>query len=275
MSDPKLTVETHYGREGIGGEILAALEGAGKDLTQLTPEDLAIVDEFHVRGRTATAEVARLAKIGGEDRVLDVGCGIGGPARHLATEFGCHVTGIDLTAEYCEVATMLAELTGLGAKVDFQQANALEMPFEDETFDVVWTQHVAMNISDRAGLYTEMRRVLKPQGRLAIYDIVAGDGSELHFPVPWARDPSISFLLSSAEMREVLEDTGFRVSAWRDATPPALEWFDAIKASAAPGGAGSLGLGILLGDQFATMVANMRRNLQEGRTALVQAVLER
>lgn len=275
MAVQKLTVETHYGLAGLGDAILAAFTKAGKDLDHLTPEDLAIVDEFHVRGRAATAEVARLAKIASEDTVLDVGCGIGGPSRHLAAEFGCHVTGLDLTEEYCSVAAMLTEKTGLAGKIDYRHGDALAMPFADRSFDVVWTQHVSMNISDRPGLYAEMHRVLKPGGRLAIYDVVAGGGGDLYFPVPWAREPSISFLLSGAEMRELLENTGFKVSAWRDATPPALEWFESVSATAAPGGAGSLGLGLLLGDDLAAMVANMRRNLEEDRVALVQTVLVR
>lgn len=275
MAAQKLTVETHYGLEGLGEAILAALEGAGNDLTQLTPEDLAIVDEFHVRGRAATTEVARLAKIESADTVLDVGCGIGGPSRHLASEFGCRITGLDLTEEYCSVAAMLTEKTGLADRIDFRHGDALDMPFPDESFDVVWTQHVSMNIADRPGLYAEMRRVLKPGGRLAIYDVIAGGAGDIHFPVPWAREPSISFLLSGAEMRELLENTGFSVSAWRDATPPALEWFESVSATAVPGGVGSLGLGLLLGDDLPAMVANMRRNLEEGRVALVQTVLVR
>ena len=265
-------IEQHYARPDLGRLILAALAAAGKDLDHLRPQDLAPVDEFHVGGRAATLELARAAGIDASQQVLDVGSGIGGPARCLAQAFGCRVTGVDLTGEYCRVATLLSERTGLAALASFVQANALELPFADASFDVVWTEHVAMNIADKPRLYREMRRVLRPGGTLAIYDILAGPAGPPHFPVPWARTPETSFLASPAELRALLAQAGFRIDDWTDATPAARAWFDALAANAREHGAPALGIHLLFGPDFKAMGQNQRRNLEEGRLVLAQIV---
>lgn len=167
-------IQTHYTRVNLGKIILAALEKAGKDVHCLTPEDLAPIDEFHIRGRVATLEFARAVGLEKCMHVLDVGSGIGGTARCLAEAFGCHVTGIDLTEEYCQAAEMLSARTNLKYLVDFHQGDATKLPFNDQSFDVIWTEHVAMNILDKLQLYKEMYRVLKSGGTLAIYDVLAG-----------------------------------------------------------------------------------------------------
>lgn len=269
------TIDEHYGRGGLGQTLLAALADASKDIEALRPADLAPIDEFHIRGAKATLELAQLAAIAPEHHVLDVGSGIGGPSRHLAAAFGCRVTGLDLSAEYCEVAAMLAARTGLEGRVDYRHGDATRMPFRGASFDVVWTQHAAMNIADKSGLYAEMARVLKPGGRLAIYDIVAGAGGEVHFPVPWATEPALSFLIEAPKLRAALEGLGLKVLHWRDATPPALDWFRAIAAKAKAQGPAPLGLHLLMGPEWGTMVANQVRNLEEDRIRLLQAVLER
>lgn len=183
-------VAAHYGHPDLETAILETLIAAGKDIDRLRPEDLAPIDEFHIRGRKATQELARELRLEESMQVLDVGSGLGGASRYLALEFGCRVTGLDLTEEYCRVATMLARRLGLDSRVCYRHGNALAMPFEDASFDALWTQHAAMNIPDKTQLYREVWRVLKPGGALAIYDILAGAGGPLHFPVPWAREPS-------------------------------------------------------------------------------------
>jgi SAM-dependent methyltransferase len=275
MSNPQPMVETHYARNALGDTILAALRAAGKDLDHLTIDDLSPVDEFHSGQRGATVRLARLARVSGSEDVLDVGCGIGGPSRFLASTFGCQVTGLDLTAEFIRVAEMLARRTGLARKVTYHHGDALDLPFADASFDLVWSQNAAMNIADRGRLYAEMRRVLKPAGRLAIQEVAAGPGGEPWYPTPWAKDKSISFLLTPAATREKLEGAGFRVTAWHDPTEEALEQAQARASAAESGSLPPLGIHLLIGPDFPTVSRNMLRNLQEARITLINAVLER
>ncbi len=268
-------VEDHYTRSSLGDTILSALREAGKDLEHLTPDDLAPVDEFHSGQRNATVRLAQLARVSGAEDVLDVGCGIGGPSRFLAKAFGCRVTGLDLTAEFVEVANMLAHRTELAGKVTYRQGDALDLPFPDASFDLVWSQNAAMNIADRDRLYAEMRRMLRPAGRLAIQDVAAGPGGEPYYPTPWASDKSISFLFAPEVTREKLERAGFRVVAWHDPTPESLEQALARAKALETGSLPPLGLHILIGPNFPTVSRNMLRNLEEARIRLINAVLER
>ena len=265
-------IQTHYARADLGEVILAALEKAGKDVNRLTPEDLAPIDQFHIRGRTATLELARAAGLDSAKYVLDVGSGVGGTSRCLAKEFGCRVTGIDLTDEYCRAAMMLTAKTGLANLVDCRQGDATKLPFDDQTFDVVWTEHVAMNIADKTRLYKEMHRVLKPGGTLAIYDVLAGPSGPVLFPVPWARTPETSFLVEPNELRKLLEEAGFTVTDWSDTTEVARAWFVSLAEKIRKEGFPSLGFHVLLGADFKAMAQNQGRNLQEGRIVLAQIV---
>jgi len=269
------TVQAHYSRPDLGGIILAALEKAGKDVNRLTPEDLAPIDQFHIRGREATLELARAANVDSSKRVLDVGSGVGGASRCLAKEFGCRVTGIDLTDEYCRVAAMLSDLVGLAALVDYRQGDATNLPFPDASFDIVWTEHAAMNIPDKPRLYGEMYRVLKPGGTLAIYDVLAGPAGPVLFPTPWARTPESSFLVTPAGLRELLEKAGFTLTVWSDTTDAARAWFASVAEKIQRDGLPPLGFHVLLGPDFRVMAQNQRRNLEEGRIVLAQVVARR
>jgi len=273
--DTEQKVADHYGLNTLLDTILRALAASGKDIDRLLPADLAPVDEFHIRGREATLELAGRADIGTGMRVLDVGCGIGGSARHLAAERGCHVTGIDLTREYVEVAAALAERTGLVQRVAFHQGSATELPFEPDSFDIVWTEHVQMNIGNKAAFYGEIARVLKPGGRLLFHDIFSNDGSEPCYPVPWACDPSISFLARVDTVPDILEAAGLQVLEWEDRSADSLAWFrNAVARFRAPDPA-PLGLHLLMGASALPKFENLIRNLQESRITVIQSVAVR
>jgi ubiquinone/menaquinone biosynthesis C-methylase UbiE len=200
MRSDQRSIARHYSGGGLLDRLLAALDRAGKDIEHLTIDDTAPFDEFHSRRRKATEELAALLRPAATDHVLDIGSGLGGPARYLTTTYHCRVSGVDLTDEFVIAATDLTRRTGLADQVDFRQGSALDIPFPDASFDLGWTQNVAMNIQDRARWYGEMRRVLKPGARLAIQDVVQGPGGPLHYPVNWADSPAISFLHTSEEL---------------------------------------------------------------------------
>ncbi|HKF62509.1 MAG TPA: class I SAM-dependent methyltransferase, partial [Dongiaceae bacterium] len=186
MTDVLDGVRDHYRATGLTQRLKAALAALGPEDRPLTPDQLAALDQFHTRGLAATAELARLAGLTTEMSVLDVGAGIGGPARFLAATLGCRVTGVDLSEPFVEAARYLTERTGQSGQVSFQTGSALALPFAEGSFDAALLQHVAMNIADRPLLYREIRRVLKAGGRFATYDVVL-NGAEPHYPVPWAR----------------------------------------------------------------------------------------
>jgi ubiquinone/menaquinone biosynthesis C-methylase UbiE len=265
-------VAEHYTRSDLASTILAALRAAGKDVDRLSLEDLAPVDEFHVRGRPGTVDLASALGLAPGMRVLDVGSGIGGPSRYVAATYDCEVVGIDLTEEYCRVAALLAERVGLGERVEYHPGNALAMPFADAGFEVAYTQHVAMNIADKARLYAEVWRVLKPGGRFGIYDLLQGAGGEVVYPVPWARDASTSFLVPPPELRRLLEGAGFEVLSWRETAAEARQWIDQMKARMAEPDPPPWALRLLLGEGARTMVPNVFRNLVEDRVRPTEVI---
>lgn len=269
-------VQEHYNRQGLDEAILAALTAAGKDVNRLKLEDLAPIDEFHIRGREATRELASQVKLNSNHKVLDVGSGVGGASRYLASEYGCQVTGLDLTDEYCRVAQSLADRLGLASQVTYRQGSALDMPFEDNSFDVVWTQHATMNIADKPNLYSEIVRVLRPNGYFAMYDVLAGPVSPLYYPVPWASDSSISFLTTPEKLRELLEARGLHILSWRDTSEIGRVWFKEVTAKMQlQGGNPTLGFHILLGPDFRVMAQNQVRNLNENRIVLIECVAQK
>lgn len=274
MTTDITAVDRHYGRGGLLDAINKALGTVIRD-KRVAPADLAPVDEFHNRGRDATLELAALAGFGRGERVIDVGSGLGGSARHLADEHGCRVTGIDATREYVETARELARRVGLEDSVDFHHASALSLPFDDASFDGAWTEHVQMNIADKTAFFSEIARVIKPGGRLAFHEILAGSNGELAFPVPWAETAELSFLADEAGMREAVAQAGFEIQVWRDMTEASLEWASSMAARIKEEGPPPLGVHLLLGQTAPVKLGNLIANMKRGTIRVVQAVVVR
>ena len=270
MTDVLEEVRDHYNANGLTERLKAALAAIGPDDQRLLPQQLAALDQFHTLGLTATADLAKLAGIAASMSVLDAGAGVGGPARFLAATYGCRVTGVDLSEPFVEAARYLTERTGQTTQVSFQAGSVLALAFDDGVFDAALLQHVAMNVADRARLYHEIRRVLKPGARFATFDVVS-NGGEPHYPVPWARTPATSFLLTADATREAIEAAGFRLLSYQDDTEAAKTWFAALRASGPPP---LPNLGVVMGPDILQLSGNLGRNLMEGRLGILTAVFE-
>jgi ubiquinone/menaquinone biosynthesis C-methylase UbiE len=272
----KNKVAEHYESVSLTERLKAALKAEGLDERRLVTKDLASLDHFHSRGLLATVELAQELDIKGSSRVLDIGSGLGGPSRYLAATYGCEVQGVDLSHSFVEAATYLAERSGLSANVSYLQGDALDLPFSAESFDIAWTQHVAMNIADRSAFYGEAFRVLRHGGHLAIFDVVSVPDMPLHYPLPWASTQEASFLMTAQAMRDLLLAHGFRVKSWHDTTDAGVAWFRAVKAARAEQLTGSsLNLSLAMGPSFDTATSNLARSLSEGHLLLIQATLEK
>ena len=273
MSSAGERARQHYGRGGLLGRIEAALRANGDPVEKFAVEALYPLDQLHSRQLNATKEHAARLRLDESKHVLDVGSGIGGPARYMATTFGCHVTGIDLTEEFVAVARELTRRCGLSARVTFELGDAMAMPFADQSFDACSCLHVAMNIADKRRLLGETSRVLRRGARLVWSIVVAGIG-EPHYPVPWARASDGSFLVSPASLRAAFADAGLAVVEWNDETKTNLDHAAAMRAAGRPA-PGNLTNQIVLGDDFSDAVANLRRNLTEGRLRVLFILAER
>ena len=274
MDNLESAVADHYGVPDLLARILDALVAAGADLDDLAPKDLAPVDEFHIGGRPATEYAAAKMSISNNQHIIDVGCGIGGAARYLASQFDCRVTGIDLTPEYIDVARELAARTGFGREVSYEVASALYMPFHEAHFDAAITLHVAMNIQDRAGLYGEVARVLKPDAIFCVYDVMKSQSGDLIYPVPWAETAETSHVISPDETAMFLDKAGFDVREIEDRKDFAIEFFQQ-SVKAAKDGPPPLGLHLLLGSNGKEKFANMLANLEAGCVSPVIIIAQR
>lgn len=264
------SVQAHYRAVGLLDRIVAGLREAGKDPGAPTVDDLAPADEFHSAGRHATKDLAALAVLKPGTRVLDVGSGLGGPARFLATTYSCDVTGIDLMPEFCTVATELSRLTRLTERTRFRQGNALALPFDEGTFDCVWTIQTQMNIAEKRQFYGEITRVLRPGGQFIFQDICAGNGQPLDFPVPWASEAGQSHLIPPEDLQRLLGALGLKEHAFRDVSASILAWQDANRPPA--GTPPPLGMHLVLGERHAEKRTNSGRALRDGRVRYIQGV---
>jgi SAM-dependent methyltransferase len=259
----------YWGRDDIERTILDALAASGKNTDTLTVDDLAPADHFHSGGKKATERLARLAQLRPGMRILDVGGGLGGPARMLATEHGCQVTVVDLTETYVRAGAALTARLGLADRVTHRVGDALALDAGADAFDMVWTQNSGMNIADKERLYAGFARVLRPGGLLALQEPMAGPVQPVVFPVMWARDAEASYLRAPGEMRKVIETAGFCVRAWDDVTAEAVG-----PSTGADGPAHSIQR-IVMGGALDAIVRAGQRNRVEGRIVMIQAVLER
>ncbi len=271
MND-EAAVGAHYTRGDLFEVIAAALSAAGKDLAHLTVADLTPLDHFHGRGAVATAELAAGLEIAAGQHLLDIGCGIGGPARSLAARFGCRVTGIDVTEEFCQVARRLNALVGLEGQVKVEQASALALPFGDAVFDSAYSQNVSMNIADKAGFYGEAWRVLKPGGRLALAELSLGDASDPIYPTPWSDDGTTSFLQTAEQTAATLHAAGFEILSLDDKTPAALEAYRQQREEIARAGPPKLGVHVIMGESAKVKLRNSTQNVEEGRTRPIDII---
>ena len=249
-------------------KIEAGLNLAGKDPGSLTVDDLAPIDAFHTRGRVSTKELAGLADIKASDHVLDVGCGLGGTARYLAAQYGCKIAGIDLTEEYISIGKKLTQMVGLNDRVKLRHGSALKIPYEDERFDIVWTEHVQMNIADKNRFYAEIARVLKPGGRLLFHDIFRGSGDPPLYPTPWAEDASMSTLVTEAEARSIIEQAGLEIDQWSEKVQESIEYFKKRGAQIKAHGPPPISTHLLMGENSNNKVQNYIRNMREGRVSV-------
>jgi ubiquinone/menaquinone biosynthesis C-methylase UbiE len=265
-------VAQHYARGSLEPAILDALVRAGKDPAHLVPDDLAPVDEFHTGGRQATVEFTTQLGLAPGMHLLDIGSGIGGPARYVAQQHRCRVTGIDLTEDYVRIATSLSRRVGLDGAVEFVQASALALPFTPGSFDGAYMFHVGMNIADKAKLFAEVRRILQPGAVFGVYDIMRIGAGEIAFPVPWAATPETSFVADPASYRRLLREAGFEIVSERERRQFAIDFFSKIRARVAESGPPPLGLHIVIAEDFAQKMANMVANIEAGRLAPVEMV---
>jgi len=263
-------LEAHYSAQDIEARILAALRAVGLNPDQhLSPVELGALDHFHTGGFRASLVLKELAQIRAEDRVLDLGAGLAGPARMLAASPGCRVDCIELSADYCVAASLLNRLTALDDRINIHKGSALDLPFPDDSFDAVWMQNVGMNIADKRKLYEETYRVLKPDGRFAFQEMVAGETPTTYFPLPWATSPAEQFLVSLEETRELLTQVGLIADYFEDVSNAPLP----EPASGTPEGVAQAPLSLsVYVDNLAQKAENAARSLREGQIRLVRGV---
>lgn len=271
-------IQKYYSPNDLYGQIIAGLVQLGIPLDKVTIDNLQAVDEFHIRGDAATQELIQLAGFTPDMHILDVGCGIGGSTRRLAHSTGCRVTGIDLSDSYIDTAERLTELLHMQERVQFKACSALALPYPDNHFDGVWSLHMNMNVEDKLGWLKEIHRVLKPGAKAVLYEVCGGETENSqyfpvpYFPVPWAQDASMSFLVPPSEFRSLIEQAGLAVSYWVDKTPQAMQTFAKAKLPEGEPKLPVLGVYLLVGRDIQTKAYKLKRNLEEGRVTLVEVV---
>ena len=265
-------IHSYYSPNDLYNKIIGGLNEIGKDLSRVTLDDLQPVDEFHIRGGVATKELITLSNFTDDMHIIDVGCGVGGSTRRLSHETGCCVTGIDLSDEYIDAAERITRLLSLQDRVKFHAASALELPFEDNLFDGAWSIQMNMNVEDKLGWLKEVYRVLKPGGRIVLYEVCGNKNTPVHFPVPWAQDSSMSFLVSPESFRDVILSAGFDIEVWNDKTDLAQKAFAHMTEPVGEPDLPELGVHLLVGNDILNKAYNLHRNLNGERVSLIETV---
>ena len=274
MTD-KTSLADHWSKEEVYEQIISALEDSGKSIEALTIEDLAPVDHFHSRGFAATIEMADQLPIKRGDQLVDIGSGIGGPARYIAEQFDCKVTGIDITSSFVDTATRLTWLLQMEGKVTFEIGDGNELPFEDETFDGGYSQHVTMNVSDRRRFFAEAYRVLKPRGYFFLSEHGRGPVKNPRHPLPWSADGRDEHLVTPEETSLFLKEAGFADIQIESTGPKYLSAYRRALELADKGHLSPFGSQILLGNRFLEIIQNAARNIEEKRTHPIQVLCKK
>ena len=276
MNELEQQVRSHYARRGLLRAILDGAARAGGRGGELTPDLLAPVDEFHTAGQLSTLKALALIPLQAGMRVLDAGCGIGGTARHLASEHGCRVTGIDLTPDYIDTARQLTARMGLEHRCRFDQGSVVDLPYRPASFDAAVSFHVAMNVEPRGRFYAELARVLCPGAPLCLFDVMKGPAPDMRYPVPWAESPAISFLHSRVETARLLEEAGFAVTREENLREFARDYFRQLfDRSETEPGPPPLGLHLLTGSNTAEKFRNYAEALEAHQIEPIIMVAER
>lgn len=270
MSATDPSVVDHYRSPDLAARLVEALAAAGHEPGALTVEALAGADEFHLGGRRATRAAAEAFDAERVDRLLDVGCGLGGPARTLAAALGCHVTGVDLTEEFVLAARTLSDLVGYGDRTAFEVGDASSLEAADGTFDAATMLHVGMNLADLAAPFGEVARVLRPGGRFVVYDVMRVGAGELTFPLPWATGPETSALKEPDTYVGALEAAGFRVAGTTDRSAMVAEVLARVAADPPP-----VNLSHVMGPRWPTLFGNLVASLRAGVVAPIEVIAER
>jgi SAM-dependent methyltransferase len=266
------TIADHWGRGDVYGLIVSALNKMSKPLESLTVEDLAPVDHFHARGFPATVELADRLPLKAGQHIVDIGCGLGGPARYMAKRFQCNVSGVDITEPFVEAANKLTALLGMERQVHIEHGDGQHLPYADSTFDGAFTQHVTMNVADRPAFFAEAYRVLKPGAFFALTEHGLGEKGEPHYPVPWSMDGSGAYLVTPSETRALLQQAGFVDIRMEDTGAKYAAGYKAAIEKAQKGELPPLGVHLLMGEMAPQKTRNALRNIEEGRTHPIQVI---
>lgn len=256
------TVRAHYGGDDLEARVLAALARRGADVDALRLEDLSGIDHLHAGFVPATEHLLHALDLSRDASLLDVGSGVGGPARHAAARVGCRVTGIDLSPDFVHLATELTRRVGLADRVHFDVGSALAMPYADASFSHAMLDHVGMNIAAKDRVFAEVRRVLRPGGLFAVYEQMRTADGEIRYPLPWAEDETSSFVETRDRYGELLRAAGFVIEHDEHCGPRV--------AATGPPAAGSLTPADLFGPGFVERIGN---NLDAAARGVLAPVL--